>query len=46
MFVQQCSTGEHLVADGTLVELLWVELLDVLLMLLQRREAETTLDDV
>lgn len=43
VFVQQGGAGEHLVADGTLVELLWVELLDVLAMLLQRGEAEATL---
>lgn len=34
VFVEEGGTREHLVADGTLVELLWVELLDVLPMLL------------
>lgn len=43
VFVQKGSTGEDFVADGTLVELLWVELLDVLLMLVQGGEAEAAL---
>lgn len=43
VFVQQGGAGEHLVAGGTLVELFWVKLLDVLAMLLQRGEAEATL---
>ena len=43
VFVQQGGAGKHLVTGGTLVELLWVVVLDVLPMLLQRGEAETTL---
>lgn len=43
VFVQQGGAGEHLVAGWTLVELFRVELLDVLAMLLQCGEAETTL---
>lgn len=40
---QQGAAGEHLAAGGTLVELFWVVVLDVLPMLLQRGETETTL---
>lgn len=43
VFFQQGGGAEHLVTGGTLVELFWVELLDVLAMLLQRAETETTL---
>lgn len=43
VFLQQGSAGEHLATGGTLVELFGVELLDVLAMLLQRGEAQTTL---
>lgn len=43
VFFQQGAAGEHLVAGGTLVELFWVVVLDVLPMLLQRGETETTL---
>ena len=35
VFVQQGGAVEHLVTGGTLVELLWVQLLDVLPMLPQ-----------
>ncbi len=34
VLVQQSSAGEHLVAGGTLVELFWMELLNVLAKLL------------
>lgn len=42
VFFQQGGAAEHLVTGGALVELLRVDLLDVLLMLLQRGEAQTT----
>lgn len=40
MFLEQRSAAEHLVAGGALVELFGVNFLHVLLMLLQRGEAE------
>lgn len=43
VFVQEGGAGKQLTAGGTLVELLRVKLLDVLPMLVQRREAETAL---
>lgn len=42
VFFQQGGAGEHFAAGGTLVVLLGVKLLDVLAMLVQRGEAETT----
>lgn len=42
VFLQQGGAAEHLVTGGALVVLLRVNLLDVLLMLLQRGEAEAT----
>lgn len=43
VFVQQGGASAHLVAGEALVKFLWVELLDVLPMLLQRREAQAAL---
>lgn len=40
VFLQQGGTAEHLVTGGALVEVFGVNLMDVLLMLLQRGEAE------
>lgn len=40
VLVQQGGAGEHLVADGTRVEILLVDVLHVLTMLLLRREAQ------
>lgn len=43
VFVQQGGAGEHLIACGTLVELLGMKVLDVLTMLLQSGETKATL---
>lgn len=41
VFVQQGGASEHLVTGGASVKLFWVELLDVLTMLLQSGKTET-----
>lgn len=40
---QQGGAAEHLVAHGALMEILWVELLEMLLVFFQRGEAEAAL---